>query len=634
MNRISGILFREPTSQLQAFTALNMQSRNAFRKVSPTVNVYFHADGRSQLASVTQPVGSSKSERHLVWVGTIHNRDEIVQFLSQSGISTDTDTCDAQLALHLYNLVGHDMSFHLIGYYAFAVWNEATQSLFLSRDAIGAERLYYFHTSNLFSWGTEIRQVCYLAGIEPILNEEWMSEALTWSFDGCMIHTKDSPIQGVQSIPLGHNLLLNYGMTSQLTRWWEWEKYGGGKTRKDEDLIEEFGYLLTSSVKSCLGTDPRVIADLSGGIDSSSVVSLACHLAEAGDTSIHLRDVLSYVDPDEPRFDDTEYQESVLKRYGLNQHEFPLNGLWYLRGVQDQDFYFDYPNPLLLWLNSVRSPQNFVCDKGFVTYLTGCGGDNILPALSLYIHDCVRSGKLGTVCKEVVALSALNARPIWKVVYDEILMPIKHRHSLWEPDIPEWLDSDFLQRTNLKARFKDRCHDLQGYPLSTQHDVNIIRFASDRPLTVGKYIAEPLGIDFKHPFMDRRLVNFALQLPHHLKRRPQFKYILREAMDGILPDTVRLRRGKTNFSHFRRQGLTRESEAFNEMKRNPVLAELGYVNLNQWEEALTRFRLGILTPWQVLRPPTYTDSPLSVEVWLRTCLPQFSKAYDSIERKL
>ena len=101
-------------------------------------------------------------------------------------------------------------------------------------------------------------------------------------------------------------------------------------------------------------------------------------------------------------------------------------------------------------------------------------------------------------------------------------------------------------------------------------------------------------------------------------------------MKGILPETVRLRRSKTNFSHFRRQGLTRETDFLDEVKSNPVIAQLGYINLQQWSEVLTRFQLGLLNPWQVLRPPTYIDSPLSVEVWLRTCLPQFPKAYDHI----
>lgn len=630
MNRISGIFFQEPTPQLQAFRTLQSRSGNPFKKVSPTLNVYFHAGGRSQHASIIHPDDASKLLRHIVWVGTIHNRDEIVHFLNQSGLSVNTDTSDAQLALRLYNCVGHDVSRHLIGYYAFAVWNEETQTLFLSRDAIGAERLYYFHTNGFFSWGTEIRQVCFLAGREPILNESWIAEALTWSFDGCLVHTKDSPIQDVQAIPPGHSLSLKEGKLPQLTQWWAWEKYRGEKYPKDEDLVEAFRDLLITSVKGCLGTDPRVIADLSGGIDSSSVVSLACHLAEKGEVSVHLRDVLSYEDPNEPRFDDAEYQAEVVKRYGLKQHKFSMAELWFLQGLGDQDTYFDYPNPLLLWLNSVRAPKKFASELGFVTSLTGGGGDNILPSLSLYMFDCLRSGKLRKAWKEVVARSGLDNRPLLTIISDNILRPIKHRHRLWEPEIPEWLDPDFLQRADLIDRFKDRTHDLQGYPLSSQYDANTIRFASDRPFTVGKYVADPLGIDYRHPFMDRRLVHFALQLPPHIKRQPQFKFILRQAMKGILPDKVRLRTSNTNFSHFRFKGLAKEVDVFDDMRRNPMLAELGFVNLKKWEEALTRFRLGLLPPWNAIRPPTYTDSPLSVEVWLRTCLPQFHKAYNEI----
>ncbi|MDE0686761.1 MAG: asparagine synthase-related protein [Candidatus Poribacteria bacterium] len=592
------------------------------------MNAYFHADGRSQHATVTRNNRGSKAELYIAWVGTIHNRNEVIRFLSQSGIAGGTNMCDAQLTLHLYNLVGKDVSIHLIGYYAFAVWDEDTQSLFLSRDAIGAERLYYFYKSNVFCWGTEIRQVCCLGGIKPILNEEWMAEALTWSWNGCLAHTKDSPIKGVQSVPPGYSLRLNLGEPLQLSQWWEWGKDSGKETQKDDDLIEKFRDLLTASVKGCLDVDSRVIADLSGGLDSSSVVSLACHLAEKGDTSVHLKDVISFQDPSEPRFDDTKYQESVVKRYGLNWHNFSLEGSWYLQGIRDQDTYFDYPNPMLLWLNMARDPIKFASERGFAISLTGCGGDNILVDLPLYIYDYVRSGKFRKAWREVTTRSTLDSRPLWKIISDNILLPIKHKHHLWEPQIPQWLNNDFLLRTNLGSRFKDQHSDLQGFPLSTQFNTIAIRYSSDRPFTYSKYITEPFGIHTYHPFMDRRLINFALQLPHHLKQQPkQSKYILRQAMEGILPDTVRLRTGGSTFSHFRRRGLTKEADAFAEMKRNPIIAQMGFVVLKQWEEALTRYKLGSVDECSMLYPSPFMDSPLSVEVWLRTCLPQFHEAY-------
>lgn len=636
MNRISGICFREPTSQLQAFTSLQSQSGNVFKKISTHQNVYFHTDDKSQYATTTQTDDTSRSKRLLIWAGTLHNREEIVHALSQFGIFADPDASDAQLALHLYNCVGHEVSSHLIGYYAFAVWDEATQRLFLSRDALGAERLYYFHTSNLFCWGTEIRQVCYLAGIEPALNEEWMAEALTWSWAGCLSHTKDSPVQEVLSVPPGHHLKIKRvgsGTTPQLTRWWEWGKYHGDNSPKDETLIEEFRDLLTSSVKGCLGTDSRVIADLSGGLDSSSVVSLACHLAEEGKTPVHLSDVISYYDPNRAWFNDTQYQESVVKRYGVKQHKFPMDGLWWFQGIRDQDTYFDYPNPLLMCLNIVRAPKKFAAQQGFNVSLTGAGGDNIMPNTWVYLFDYVRFGKFLSGWKDIVALSAGTSSPLAKVISDNILSPIKHWHALWEPEIPEWVDRDFLQRTHLKDRFNDRIRDLRTDLLSSQRDTLTILFGSDRPFTAGKYITAPMGIDFRHPFMDRKLINFALQLPPHLKRQPgQLKYILRQAMTGILPDTVRLRQGRNNFSDFVRKGVTNESDFFDEVRRNPAIAQLGFVNPKLWQEGLTRYRLGLVGRWNFVRPSTYMDSPMSIEVWLRTCLPQFHKAYEGTER--
>jgi len=249
----------------------------------------------------------------------------------------------------------------------------------------------------------------------------------------------------------------------------------------------------------------------------------------------------------------------------------------------------------------------------------------------IYLFDYVRAGKLGAAWKDITALSALNTQPIWKVIADNVLLPIKHWPRLWESKIPNWLDNDFLQRTNPKARFNDLTRDLRDNPLSTQFDTLTILHSLNGVFTC-KYLADPLGISYRHPFKDRQLINFALQLPPHLKRQPQqIKYILMKSMKGIVPDIVRLKSGGANFSHFHRQGLVNESDAFNDFARNPILGQLGFVNPKQWEAELTRYKLGILNPYNIFRPSVDMKLSLSVEVWLRTCLPQFSNAYSRVK---
>lgn len=635
MNRISGIYFEESTSQLQSFTSLLYDHVKLFKKVSSKPNVYFHADGNSEYTRKARICEDSETGRHITWVGNVHNRAEIINFLKQFGIYSNIETSDAQLVLHLYNCVGHSTPLHLIGYYAFAIWDESIQNLFLSRDALGAERLYYHYAPNLFCWGTEIRQVCYIASIEPSLNEEWMAEALTWSWDGCLVHTQDSPIQDVKSIPPGYSLVLNGEKTPQLLQWWEWDKYKGRKTPKEDVLIDEFRNLLTSSVKNCIGEDPRVLADLSGGLDSSSVVSIACQLAENRDISVSLRDVISFVDDSESRFDDTKYQEAVINRFGLNSHKFSISGRWYLQGIRDQDTYFDYPTPVLLWLNLTRGSMEFAAQHGFVTYLTGAGADNILFSIPIYLFDYIRSGRFGVAWKEISALSNLKSRPLLNIIGENILSPIKHWHNLWHPMIPKWINPEFLQRTHLKDRLIDRYRTLRGNPLLTQMSLNAVCYSSDRAFTYGKHICEKFGISFRHPFMDLRLINFALQIPPDYKlQSKKSKYILRQAMQGILPDIVRLRTGGGSFSHFRRQGLVNEKDAFYELfTKDPIIAQLGYVDIKQWQEELARYRLGVTTAGTFIRPSVYMDSPLALEMWLRTCLPQFDEAYSHKKRK-
>lgn len=622
MDRITGILFFDPTKKSQKFKCPHTVERNELRQVGRDIDVYFNADADSQLA-VTRLDKSSGKCQQIAWSGTIHNRNEIVRYLNQSGISVEKNISDAQLILKLYHIVGCEAPTYIIGYFAFAIWDEFSKKLFLSRDALGGKCIHYLYDRNFLCWGTEIRQICYLAEKEPILNEKWMAEALTWPWDGCLTHTIDSPIKNVQAIPPGHSMLLNYGKKPKIIPWWEWKIYRDEVCFNEDNLIEEFRSLLVSSVKRCLGHNNKIIADLSGGLDSSSIVSVACYLAEKGESNVNLKNVFSLYDPTEPQFDETRYQEAVVKRYELNWHKLPLESCWYLSGICDQNTYFDYPTPTLLWLKFSENQFNYMAENGFVMSLTGNGGDNIMPQTSVYLFDYIRSGKVKSVWKDIVLFSQKDNKSLWKIIVDEILSPIKHLPHLWHPQIPTWLNKDFLRKTDLKTRLYDRHHDLKKYPLSSQLDAIAIKWNLDRIFTVGQYVASPSGIDLRHPFMDRRVINFALQLPPALKRQPkQSKYILRQAMKGILPETVRLRKGKTAFSHLRHQGMVNEAPYLHDMITNPILAQLGFIDMNSWKEEMTKYKLGIISTWKHLRPAVQFDSPLAVEVWLRTCFPQ------------
>jgi asparagine synthase (glutamine-hydrolysing) len=247
----------------------------------------------------------------LVFDGRIDNRRELIAELSGGGVDAATD--DAGLTLAAYRAWGIACPSRLIGDFAFGLWDEGARRLLCARDPLGVRSLYVLVREDLVGFATQLRQLRALCGQTPPLDMEYVADRLALGVD--RPNSGRTPYRGLSRLEPGHRLVAESGRV-RIERYWEWHAAGGCVHRSDEDYVEEFHGTFSEAVASrTSGSDP-VWADLSGGLDSSSITSVACRL--------HGRPRLSpitVVFGESTWSDEREWAAEVQRAVGLDRHD-------------------------------------------------------------------------------------------------------------------------------------------------------------------------------------------------------------------------------------------------------------------------------------------------------------------------
>jgi asparagine synthase (glutamine-hydrolysing) len=237
-------------------------------------------------------------------------------------------------------------------------------------------------------------------------------------------------------------------------------------------------------------------------------------------------------------------------------------------------------------------------DAGVKVLLTGQGGDEVLMATLWYLLDLVRERKLRRLWHELSHLTRANRRYFfWQLarrltpdlVYDLVQSVRK------ETNVAPWLRHTWTRRVDLHGqlegaalehRYRSYYHQLQWGLARTLGDTNWLLWA--------ERVAQEYGIELRHPFLDTRLVDFLCRIPPEQKYRAGTrKLILRRAMHGILPESIRQRRDKANFHALFDLGMgQQEAPRLERLVETLLLADLEYVDKDRLREAYRRYQQG------------------------------------------
>jgi asparagine synthase (glutamine-hydrolysing) len=471
----------------------------------------------------------------------IDAREELIEEL-KGNLPPKQLANDAQLILHAYEAWGEDCVKHLIGDFAFAIWDNRSRRLFCARDHFGVKPFFYARIGNSFLFSNRLNALRQDTRISNALNEIAIGDYLLFGVNQDLSTTT---FKDIQRLPPAHSLIISKESV-KIRRYWTPASSSAVRFRDRSSYIERFSQLLTRAVEDRLRAN-RVTVSMSGGLDSTSVAAIARERL-GNDSSLQACTVIyDHLIPDRERYYSTAAADHlgipityvIADRYSLFDQQVP--------GDMDQ------PEPFLLSpLTAQFHGLLRLCAAHGRVALTGWDGDS-------FMNEPQRSSfKIRTRIKRI-----LGKRPD-------------------DPLLPEWIDESFAQRTNLRNRLK-QSSSIPDYPASSVEARPSAMRALNSKLWTSIFEgydsgATKLDLEVRHPLIDVRLVEFMLALP----AVPWCvnKHILRVAMKDRLPAAV-VNRPKTALGGDPALQLARHAGVrwLDSFEVNPQLN--GFVNLKR-----------------------------------------------------
>jgi asparagine synthase (glutamine-hydrolysing) len=508
---------------------------------------------------------------------------------------------------------------HLLGDFAFVIWDSRQRSLLAARDPLGIKPLHYARSGTRWCLASEV--LCLLAhpDASPELDLESVGDFLTGTD-----HPQDRTFfRQIRRLPPGHCLHLDLRTTATAEHLWRyWSLDRQIEPCSETEAAERFRSLLRQAVGDRLPASPEVAAiALSGGLDSATVASLACReRARTGAPRTLIAGSLVFDTLGE--CDERPYLRTILEHLEIPAVTVEAERFWFLGDPEAYQPEID--TPVLSWEGSYRQLLRGLADHGVGVLLTGHGADHLLKGSRRVYSDRLRHGDARALI-EVVGYAQRESRdwhflykylaaPLIPVPFENLLRRISGR-SLTPPDVPSWIAPELAQATGLQARLHTSW-DCRRHMRSAHQEIRELFAQADYLRSVEWYDrnAAPFGIEMRHPFLDRRLVELVLATPpRHLFRLGVYKPLLRQATVGLLPEAVRLRRDKTRLGRFLEYSLREKAPAqVEELLRAPMVESFGLCAGEPLRKAFTDYLQG--------RPNTSGRmlwNALSLEIWLR-----------------
>jgi asparagine synthase (glutamine-hydrolysing) len=499
-----------------------------------------------------QPLQDETGQICLVLDGRVDNRAELQRDLQSRGRRLRGDT-DAELILRAYECWDLDFPDRVIGDFALAIWDGRKRRIVCARDFLGARPFLYSFDGGTFRFASEIQALFEDPEVSTALNEGMVGEYLA----SRIVHTEETLYAKVLRLPPAHLLIVEPGGIRK-QRYWSPDPKRTIRYRTDDDYGAHFRELFAEAVKCRLRSTTPVASDLSGGLDSSSVACMAQSLIRDGGVRTQGLEAYSLVFPGLP-CDESPYMREVASKSGVtwiqvqSPIEDPDRGSYLRQAKRYRDFP-DYPNAMR---------RNGIYDlarrHGIRVYLSGNGGDHWFTGNLVHYADLFSDLKV----LEALRQARLDARvpgvlapqfPLIRYGLLPLLPPFMvraGRNLLGRKDTPGWIDPAFARRINLGDRLRWQAPESQKF--SNRAQEALFRFATWGFQLFADELAErtaaSFGIELRHPLNDRRLAEFGLALPEDLRwRRDQTKFVLRKGMQGLLPEKVRQRLDKGEYS--------------------------------------------------------------------------------------
>ena len=475
--------------------------------------------------AANQPMHSKCGNYTLVYNGELYNFKEIKETLLKQGVEFTTSS-DTEVILEAFIAWGEKCVDHFNGMFAFAVWNEKNEELFIFRDRLGIKPLYYAWDEETLYFSSELK------AIAPFINQSnWDELAIQHYFRLGYIPAPYTIYKSVRKLEEGSYIQLNTSDFLIRNYWKVEEKVQKGVVSNENEAKSQYHELLKSSVEYRLQSDVPFGVFLSGGIDSSTVAAVAQSISDQPISTFS-------IGFEEATFNESEYARKVADHLGTNHHEFVLSHKDIQDLIPEIPTWYDEP-----FADASALPTYLVskmASEKVTMALTGDGGDEQFMGYGMYTW-ADRLTTLKTL--RWFLKTGLSLSP--KVNNQRASQYFDFKENEHLPSHIFSVDQGFYSATNLKKHFtftEDYAPLLFGKTnrrllVSESQSFHDLKFylPGDLLTKVDRATMQN-SLEARVPLLDHRLVEFSVNLDEKLKRKNgDSKYLLKQVLYEYVP---------------------------------------------------------------------------------------------------
>ncbi len=482
--------------------------------------------------------------------------DNRASLLDQIGVPQEVCATlpDSEVILRAYERWGADCIEKLVGAFAFAIWDAWNHTLFCGRDHIGFRPFFYADTPRFFVFASDIKGVLAYPPVPLNLYEPLLAARLQHTT--YQAEKQFTFYEGVVKLPPAHRLIISKGKV-RLDRYWRPEDVPDVRFSTEDAYAERLREILEQAIRCRLRTTHPVGAHLSGGLDSSAVTALAARQLRGASQSLDAFSWSPLPESGAPLVDERADVEAVRHQAGIPCHYHTLTHDDAIQ-IYSRDFTLE-PTEMLVY---ERWVQEQAAQSGIRVMLSGWGGDEVASAHTrCYLSELLTTGRWCIMHRELkAALGSRGKVSPWirakrygrTLLYSGIapLLPNGlyqhiHRGTVNSPRLKSCVNPAFARRYRHEVRaLRDRgCRERPRIRTLQIHRLTLGHLT--QRIEAWAINGARRGLTYGYPLLDRRLLEFCLGLPvdcffHEGKGRT----IFRQALQGALPDTVRLKTSK------------------------------------------------------------------------------------------
>ncbi|MBP3040096.1 asparagine synthase (glutamine-hydrolyzing) [Bacillaceae bacterium Marseille-Q3522] len=485
-----------------------------------------------------QPLSYENERYWIIFNGEVYNYVELREELLQEGFTFQTKT-DTEVVIALYSRDKEKAVKRLRGMFSFIIWDRQEQTLFGARDPFGIKPFFYFEDGDRTFFASEKKSIL-LALENDVVNHDALQQYLTYQF----VPEPDSMSEGIKKLEPGHYFTKKIGEPMEIKQYWKAHFHPLQKT--EEDYIKEIRDILFDSVKIHMRSDVPVGSFLSGGIDSSIIASIAKEYHPAIQTFS--------VGFEHNGFSEIDVAKETAEKLGLENISYIITPEEYMKEFPKIMWHMDDPlaDPACVPLYFVSREAR----KHVTVVLSGEGADELFGGYNIYREPQSLEifNKIPAFTKPILRSLAgkMPAGMKGKSFIERGLTPMEERYignakMFSEEEKRELLNvyKEGLSYTDVTKPLYEESRGLN--PVDRMQYIDIHTWMRGDILLKADKMTMAHSLELRVPFLDTEVFEVASKIPASLKTaHGTTKYILRQAVEGVVPDHV-LHRKKLGF---------------------------------------------------------------------------------------